>query len=160
MRIDTGTLTYISEMLSDHADDLETFWDTLDGETDVMDMVGSAISDLVTAEGDEAKLDHMILKYTQRRDAVRSRQHSLKQALKSIMLATDQKKIPHSLGTVSLRNGSQSVIIEDEKEIPTQLCKTTVTPDKATIKRLLTAGETISGAVLHTGPQSISIRMK
>ena len=160
MRLDTAKLTYISETLSEHADDLETFWDTLDGETDVMDMVGSALSDLVIAEGDEAKLDHMILKYTQRRDAVRSRQHSLKQALKSIMLAIDKKKIPHSLGTVSLRNGSQSVIIEDEREIPTQLCKITVTPDKAEIKKLLTAGETIEGAVLHTGPQSISIRMK
>ena len=60
MRVDTGTLTYISEMLFNHADDLETFWDTLDGETDVMDMVGSAVSDLVDAEGDEAKLDHII----------------------------------------------------------------------------------------------------
>ena len=32
--------------------------------------------------------------------------------------------------------------------------------DKAAIKKHLTAGETIEGAVLHTGPQSISIRMK
>jgi len=160
MRVDTGTLTYISEMLSEHADDLETFWDTLDGETDVMDMVGSAVSDLVDAEGDEAKLDHIIKKYTQRRDAVRARQESLKKALKSILLATGQKKVPHPIATVSLRNGTQSVLIEDEKEIPTQLCKTTVTPDKATIKRLLTSGETISGASLVTGPQSISLRMK
>lgn len=160
MRIDTATLTYLSEMLREYSDDLQTFWDTLDGETDIMDMVGSAIEDLVKAEGDEAALDLMIQRYTQRRDAVRARQRSLKQALKSIMLSTDQKKIPHALATISLRNGSQSVVIEDEKEIPSQLCKTTVQPDKAVIKKLLTQGETISGAVLVTGPQTVSVRMK
>lgn len=160
MRIDTATLTYLTEILSEHSDDLETFWDTLDGETDIMDMVGSAIQDLVTAEADEAKLDLMIQKYTQRRDAVRARQRSLKTALKSIMVATNQNKIPHTLGTVSLREGAQSVVIEDEREIPSQLCKTTIIPDKATIKKLLTQGETISGAVLVRGPQSVSIRMK
>lgn len=160
MKVHSSELTYLSEILSEYKDDLETFWDTLDGETDVMDMVGSAIQDIVTAEGDQAKLDHMILKYTHRRDAVIAKKHALKRALKIILLATDQKKIPHSLATITLRDGSQSVVIDDEKKIPTQLCRTTVTPDKAAIKKLLTAGETIDGAVLHTGPQSISIRMK
>ena len=160
MKIHASELTYLSEILSEYKDDLETFWDTLDGETNVMDMVGSGLEDLVTAEGDEAKLDHIILKYTQRRDAVRSRKEAIKRSLKIILLATQQKKIPHSLATITLRDGSQSVLIDDQTKIPTQLCKTTLTPDKAAIKKLLQAGEVIDGAVLNTGPQSISIRMK
>ena len=160
MRIDTATLTYLTDLLSDHCEDLETFWDTLDGETDIMDMVGSAIQDLVIAEADVEKLDNIIQKYADRRDAVKSRQRRIKDALKCIMLSTNQKKIPHTLGTVSLRNGMKSVLIENEKEIPTQLCKTTIQPDKTTIKKLLTQGETISGAVLVTGPQTVSVRMK
>ena len=160
MKIHTSELTYLSEQLAEYKDDLETFWDTLDGETNVMDMVGSALEDLVTAEGDEAKLDHMILKYTQRRDAVRSRKEAIKRALKIILLATQQKKIPHALATISLRDGVESVLIADQAKIPTQLCKTTVTPDKAAIKKLLQAGEVIDGAILNMGPQSISIRMK
>lgn len=160
MKIHSSELAYLSEILSEYKDDLETFWDTLDGETNVMDMVGSGLEDLVTAEGDEAKLDHMILKYSQRRDVVRSRKEAIKRSLKIILLATQQKKIPHSLATITLREGSQSVLIADEKKIPTQLCRTTVTPDKAAIKKLLQAGEVIDGAVLNTGPQSISIRMK
>jgi len=160
MKIHKSELEYLSEQLAEYKDDLETFWDTLDGETDVMDMVGSAIEDIVSAEGDQAKLDHIILKYTHRRDAVISRKHALKRALKIILLATQQKKIPHALATVSLREGSESVLIADQTKIPTQLCKTTLTPDKAAIKKLLQAGEVIDGAVLNTGPQSISIRMK
>ena len=72
----------------------------------------------------------------------------------------DETKIPHPLATVSLRNGIQSVVIRDEKIIPTQLCKTTVTPDKAEIKKQLKAGVEIDGAELVTGQQTISVRMK
>ena len=54
----------------------------------------------------------------------------------------------------------QSVVIHDEKAIPTQLCKTTVTPDKAEIKKQLKAGVEIDGAYLFTGEQTISVRMK
>jgi hypothetical protein len=45
-------------------------------------------------------------------------------------------------------------------EVPSQLCKTTVTPDKAAIKKQLEAGEAVPGAALVMGAPSISIRVK
>ena len=59
-----------------------------------------------------------------------------------------------------MRKGTESVAITNEKEIPTQLCKVTSTPDKTEIKKQLKAGVQIEGAELVTGPQTISIRMK
>ena len=160
MRIDTGMLTYLADELSEYSDDLEAFWDTIDGETDIMDVVGTLIENLINTEGDKAKLDHIILKYTHRRDAVISRKYAIKKALKSIMLATGKDKIPHTLATISLRRGTESVAIQNEKEIPSQLCKVTVTPDKTEIKKQLKAGVSIDGAELVYGPQTISIRIR
>ena len=75
-------------------------------------------------------------------------------------LCTEQSKIPHELATVSLRKGTESVSIIDEKEIPSQLCKVSITPDKTEIKKQLKAGIKIDGAELVTGAQTVSIRMK
>ena len=80
--------------------------------------------------------------------------------LKTIMLCANEKKIPHPLATISLRNGMESVVIRNEKEIPSQLCKVTSTPDKTEIKKQLKAGVQIEGAELVTGPQTVSVRMK
>jgi hypothetical protein len=102
----------------------------------------------------------MAKRYSERRSLHDARKVRLNQMLKTILLCTNQSKIPHPLGTVSLRKGTESVAITNEKEIPSQLCRTTVTPDKAEIKKQLQAGVQIDGAELVTGPQTISVRMK
>lgn len=160
MRIDTGLLTYLADELAEYSDDLEAFWDTIDGETDIMDVVGTLIENLINTEADEEKINYILKKYTERRDAVRSRNAAIKRSIKQILLATGKDKIPHTLATISLRRGAESVAIQNEKEIPSQLCKVTVTPDKTEIKKQLKAGVSIDGAELVYGPQTISIRIR
>ena len=143
-----------------YKDDEDAYWDTLDGETDVLDLVGSALEDLNAADGDIEKLSYLIKIYSDRRDIVKYRKDSIKRGLQSILAVTGQKKIPHALATVSLREGSERVMITNPEEIPSQLCKVTRTPDKAEIKKQLLAGEKIEGASLETGPSTISVRMK
>jgi hypothetical protein len=160
MKIDSAILTMVSEELHEYRDDYETFWDTLDGETDVMDAVGAILEMIISAQADEAAAKFKADTYKQLCDKHKARQDSLKRSLMGILNATGQRKIPHSFGTVSLREGTESVVIHNEKEIPSQLCKVTVTPDKAEIKKQMKAGVQIDGAELVTGPQTISIRMK
>jgi hypothetical protein len=76
------------------------------------------------------------------------------------MLCANQTKIPHALATISLRKGTESVNIINPNEIPTQLTKVSITPDKTEIKKQLKAGIKIDGAELVTGAQTISIRTK
>jgi len=52
------------------------------------------------------------------------------------------------------------VQITDEAAIPSQLCKTTVAPDRSAIKAQLLAGETVPGAMIVTGKDSLSVRVK
>ena len=156
----TLLISELSEQLEEYKDDLELFWDTLDGETDVMDIVGGVLEQIIKAQADEVAAKYQADIYKGIADKHKSRGDSLKKSLKSVLMLTGQTKIPHSLGTVSLRQGTESVVIHNEKEIPSQLCKVTVTPDKTEIKKQLKAGVQIDGAELVTGPQTISIRMK
>ena len=158
--VNSAILTLLAEQLSDYSDDIETFWDTLDGETDILDIVGYLLEQLIKAQADQAQCKTRIEAYTARLNRHKSREESIKKSLLGILNATGQKKIPHTFGTISLRNGTESVVIHNEKEIPSQLCKVTVTPDKTEIKKQLKAGEQIDGAELVTGPQTISIRIK
>jgi hypothetical protein len=160
MRVDAQTLTYVAELLYDYKDDLDTFWDTLDGETDVMDQVGAILVAINETKAAAQANDHLAKLYAGRKSALDHRADSLTMALKGIMLATGQEKIPHPLATVSMRQGSTRVLIVDENAIPTQLCKVTKTPDKTAIKKLLEAGENIEGAELSRGPLTVSVRMK
>ena len=158
--INTALLTALAEELAEYKDDLHTFWDTLDGETDVMDAVGVIIQDIVEADAQAASVAQIIERYQDRASAIKSRKEALKRSLKAIMAATGQTKIPHALATISLRKGSDSLVITNEEDIPSQLCKVTITPDKAAIKNQLKAGAEVPGAELVTGPETISMRMK
>ena len=62
--------------------------------------------------------------------------------------------------TISRRAGLPSVQITDEAAIPSQLCKTTVAPDKAAIKAQLLAGETVPGAQIVMGADGVTVRVR
>ena len=160
MYLNTAQLTLVAEELEPFKEDLELFWDTIEGETDVMEIIGTVLEQINEAEANIEACKHLMNRYRSRKDILESRKYDLIKMLKTIMLCTGQKKIPHALATVSLRNGMESLNITNEKEIPTQLCKVTSTPDKTEIKKQLQAGVQIEGAELVTGPQTISIRMK
>ena len=160
MRLNTSMLTHMAESLEPYKEDLELFWDTLDGETDVMDLVGKTLSEISEAEAGMIACQEMAKRYSERRSLLESRKVRLNKMLKTIMLCAGEEKIPHPLATISLRKGMESVAIVDPEAIPSQLCKTTISPDKTEIKKQLKAGVQIEGAELVTGPQTVSVRMK
>lgn len=160
MRIDSGLVTLIAEQLDDHKDDLETFWDTLDGETDILDFVGIILERLMETESQIEAIDLLIHKYLARKSGLAKRKDDLKNSLHKIMKWTGQKKIPHAIATVSIRKGVKIANIINGELIPSQLCKVTVTPDKTEIKKQLQAGVKIDGAELVQTSETISIRMK
>ena len=160
MQIDSGLVTMVSEELADYADDLETFWDTLDGETDVLDFVGTVLEKVNETECQIEAMNALIDRYNLRRNGLKQRKDALKETLHKILLMTNQKKIPHAIATVSLRKGGEILNITDENKIPSQLCKVNIIPDKIEIKKQLQAGVQIDGAELVSGNTTISIRMK
>jgi len=160
MKIDSTLITLVAEQLDDHKDDLNAFWDTLDGETDILDFVGVMLERLLETESQIDAIDLLINKYITRKSGLAKRKDDIKNSLHKVMKWTGQKKIPHAIATISERKGVDVVNITNVKDIPSQLCKVTVTPDKTEIKKQLQAGVKIDGAELVQTSETISIRMK
>jgi hypothetical protein len=139
-------------------EDTDTFLDTLDGETDVLDITDRLLSELGEAEAWERTAKDMALRYTLRAGKMASKQQVLKRALGSILDATGEKTIRRPLATVSRTRPHVSVFITDEESVPTQLSRLTRTPDKAAIKAQLEAGETVPGAELQAGSPGVAVR--
>lgn len=149
----------LTEMLGDDFD-AQTFWDTLDGETDIIDLINQVLRhrshDRALAEA--AKVEASNLAARAKRLADRDAAH--KKALKMLLDAAGQRKVETPLATISVQKGRTSVRITDAAAVPSQLCKTTVTPDKAAILTQIRAGEFVPGAEMSTGEETVSVRVK
>lgn len=88
------------------------------------------------------------------------RQRSIRQAILGLMQGAGVPKKELPLATLSVRKGSQHVVILDEASVPDVLCKITRTPDKAKVKELLLNGSAPNWAHMETGEPSLMIRVK
>jgi hypothetical protein len=146
-------------MLGEGYDD-DTFLDTLDGETDAVRIIDRLLSMALETEAlaEAAKAEEYELALRRKRFEARS------EAFRSQMLlmleAMGIDRIERARATLSRLKPRQSVEVINADEVPSQLCKTTVAPDIAAIKKQLEAGETVPGAALVMGAPSISIRVK
>lgn len=152
----------MAEMLAPYRDDDETYSDTLEGETNVMELLDGEIaamqSDEALAEAIKAQEDALRV----RRERVSMRAEAHKKNLKLILQHAVLQKAERPRATVSIRPGSLSVRIVDEAEIPSQLMREKVTraPDKAAIKAQIEAGVEVPGAVIERGDETVSVRVK
>ena len=149
----------LSEMLGEEFD-AETFWDTLDGETDVLDVIGHLIRQRIETDAFAEASKAVASDYVARARRLSERSTAINRALGEVLDATGQRKVMHPLATVSRTSGRLSCQITDEATIPSQLTVTTVKPDTAAIKKQLEAGESVPGAELVRGPDGVTVRVK
>jgi len=149
----------LRDMLGDDFDEA-TFLDTLDGETDAMDIIGRLIRDREEAKAHATASKELAAEYTTRAARLVDKQTAVNKALGAVLDAMDVQKVTHPLGTVSRTKARVGVVIDNEAEIPSQLCRTTVTPDRTAIKAQLAAGEAVPGAHLETGEPGLTVRVK
>ena len=139
-------------------DDQETFLDTLDGETDAMDLLEAMLLEYAAAGAREEGCKKAARMFTDRSKRATGLQEMLRSQMQRLLVAMGQRKVLHPLGTVSIRKGTKSVIITAPEDVPTQMCRVKTEPDKTAIKASLEAGEKVPGAQLTTGPDSLSVR--
>ena len=145
-------------ILGDDEDD-DAFLDTLDGETDAVDMADRMLARLMEVEmlSEAAKAQEAALKA--RRARLDARVDHIRAGIGQLLDAMGVKKLERPLATVSRLQGRVSVRIDDDDAIPTQLCKIMRSPDRAAIKLQLEAGEVVPGASLVRGEDSVSVRV-
>ena len=141
-------------------DDQDTFLDTLDGETDAMDILGKLIQERTECSIYEASAKELAATYT-----ARAKRLSAKQAARSITIghlldAMGQTKIQHPLATVSRTKPRKKVVVVDPHDIPSQLTTVTVKPDMTAIRKQMDAGELVPGCEYQMGNSSVTVRIK
>jgi hypothetical protein len=160
MRLDLHLIERVAAELAPYRDDEQTYLDTLDGETDAMDLLDRAIA---AEQSDRASVQAIaahVADLKTRAERIEMRADAARRVQMMIVKAVGLRKVERPLATLSIRAGSVSVRITDEGAIPTQLCKTITTPDKSAIKAQLQAGVDVPGAILATGDETLSVRVR
>lgn len=142
------------------AEDEQTLADTLEGETELPDIIAKLIRD---AREDKAMADAlgvMIGEMGERRTRLGDRASKRKSFAMALMQAVGLRKIEQADFTASIRNGTAKVIVTDEDCVPAAYCKVVRSPDKTAIKEALQRGTAIPGALMSNGEPSLSTRYK
>jgi len=139
-------------------DDADAFLDTLDGETDAVEIADSLIAALHHDEALAAAAKEQSDALARRSRRLGDRARAKKRTLLSVLDAMGVRKLERPAATVSRRATVPSAYITDAAAIPSQLTRTRTEPDKVEILRQLRAGENVPGAELVQGPDTISVR--
>ncbi|AXC50032.1 hypothetical protein DRW48_10320 [Paracoccus suum] len=143
-------------------DDPETeagYLDTLDGETDALDIADRLIRSVLRDEtmSEAASVEAKQLQARAKRYADRAARG--RQVIGELLDAMQVRKIERPRATVSRTAGRTHADIVDPDAVPTQLCQIKRQPDATAIRKALEAGEDVPGAVLARGSDSISMRV-
>lgn len=133
--------------------------DTIEGETDALDIANRLARLFRHAEimQDAIKSERAALATRQARYG--NQADGAKAAILTLMKAMDQRKLELPAATVSLRAGSESVVVSDPEDLPQGYFKVARTADKAAIKAAIKGGDTIPGATLERSPETVSVRV-
>lgn len=162
-RIDFHTMSLIAQQIRDalgDEDDSITFWDTLDGETDARDILEYLLEQTREAEAfaDAIKARADAMHARSKRIAARGTAHRV--AMMAVLKAAGERRAELTEATIGTSKGRDRVVVYNDAEIPTQLCKVVKSPDAAAIKKQLLAGVDVPGARLETGPDSLTVRAR
>ena len=141
--------------------DEETLADTLEGLTDLHEVVAavvrSALVDESMVEGLKRHID--VLKERSQRLAERAR--ARREIARDTMVEVDVRKIQAPDFTVSVRPGSPALVVTDERSIPSSYWRPRdPTLDRAGLLSDLKGGLPIAGAALSNPEPVLSVRIR
>jgi hypothetical protein len=160
MGLDLAHVKAWADRIREQTDDPETFLDTLEGQTDALEVLRRCVLARAEAAAQEAATKELEAIYFARSRRLAEKQDSLSQFIGEILDAIGETKVQLDVATVSRISAKTKVGIIDEDQIPTQLTKVTYKPDLVAIKAQLEAGEIVPGAELVQGNKSINVRIK
>ena len=145
----------LAERLTDIGLDDATIADTLNGEAG--DFMEKGVNVAKVFRNLESFADQIKLAESQmaeRRKAIEKRAAALKQYLLTNMDTAGITKIESPWFCISIKNNPESVVIDDEKEIPADYMReipVSYVPNKALMKSAMQDGHIITGAHLERG---------
>lgn len=139
-------------------DDDVALLDTLDGETDLRDILAKLMRE---ARADKAQADGLavLIKQMQDRKArLETRSNKIRAMVLNAMCDADIPKLTAPDMTVTRSMGQPSVVIVDEAAVPDEYCRISREPRKADIAKELKAGASFPWARLSNGVPTLTVR--
>jgi len=147
-------------LVADGCDDEQCLLDTLEGETDIADILVRLQRQRDEADDSAAVLKSRVEVLQQRKARFEDRSERLKMLICDIMQRTDLKKLESPEFTISLREGKESVSIAVEEFISDEYARieTIRKLDKKAIAQDLKLGKIIPGASIVRGDPTVAVR--
>jgi ribosomal protein L13E len=141
--------------------ELEDWLISLESETDLSELIEQIIFRIEDAKVLVTGLKEHISDLRARQDRFEWRIDSLRQTIASLMDKADVSKIEMPAATVSIRSGQPQLVGDvDPMDLPVDLIRTTIEPDKTAIKNALKAGREVPGFSLSNAPPQLTIRIR
>lgn len=163
LRRQTEAAKALLASLSAHDDD-ELVADAIEGETDLLEAIDAALSEMdecdVMVEGLKAKIEQ----FTERKRKTEDRKKRVQALIEQAMLTTEQQSFRLPTATLTLRKNAPGLIVQDESAIPSRFFVKQERPapklDKRGLLEAIKAKEEIKGATLDNGSVTLSVRRK
>jgi hypothetical protein len=141
-------------------EDTALFHDTLDGESDALEVLADMVRAALDAETMAEAAKVRAAATTARAARLERRNAALRKAVLETLVAIDLRRLEREDFTASLGTGRQKVLITDDKLLPDTLMRITREPDKALIGDLLKANKPVAGATLSNGETVLAVRTR
>lgn len=163
MRIDLTKMQVgaVAAMLRDVlTEDERLYLDTLEGETDLYELVRKLLNEIEQDEGVQAVLAEQIADRAARKSRAAERVKHNREAIGALLECASLDKLTLPEATISLRKVAPKPIVTDEAAVPDEFCRFTRKPDMAAIKAGVEAGRAVSGVSFDNGGISLTVRRK
>ncbi len=155
--------TYLRERLAaDFPDaDEETLCDTLEGLTNLTDMLAEVLRSALEDQAFVTALRGRVGDMQARLSRIEERARKKRDLVCSVMERADVRKLTEPDLTVSLRPSRAPLVVTDEEVIPEGYWKAQAPKlDRQGLLAALSAGRDVPGAILGNAPMTISVRTK
>jgi len=134
--------------------------DMLEAETSLYEFFASLVHGMRTTKAFIVGMTTLMDELKARRDRYERREEALRGLALKLMQHANVRKIELPQATLSIRTGSQKVIITDETALPPDCVRVRTEPDKVRIRELLLRGEPVAGAELSNREEMLAVRVK
>lgn len=158
-----GQHEYLRQQLAEKFSDVdeETLRDTLEGMTDLTDMLAELIRSSLDDKALVTALKQREADMQQRRERFETRAQKKRDLVWTVMERADIKQINMPDLTASLRASKPKVVVADETTIPPKYWfQPDPKVDRVAINTALSAGTDVPGATLANAPPTLTVRTK
>ncbi len=142
------------------AEDEQLRADMVEGETEAFEFLSQVVRSIGENKALAAGTAEYAKELIERKARIERRVEAFRALAFSVMQKADLRKAELPEATLSVRAGTQRVVITEEERLPDTCIKIVRSPDKTAIKDKLLLGEDVPGAFLSNAEPSLSIRVK